>query len=347
MNGGGQQPNVVTVSVRGRATMPESAARRLENVAHVTYAARSCALTQAEAVALFAEADVVALTPKVAPPVDERLLAALPRLRGLALYATGYDFLDVELLRRYGVVLTHLPDYSTVSVAEHALGLLLSLSRRIHLGHDRSRGLVPPTTSLRGCELAERTVGVIGLGRIGRRFGRLARGVGMRVVATDPRPQRDEPEVEFLPLSDLLRVADAVCVMCPASDRGTPLLGADELAEMRTGTVLVNVSRSSLVDTRAAADGVRSGRLRGYAVDDVVCDPEADADLLTEGRVIQTGHSAWWSDEVLERGGAMWGESIRRLALGHPADVVEPVTALAGELSADGGNARDGEVRRG
>lgn len=346
MNGGGQQPNVITVSVRGRATMPESAARRLENVAHVTYAARSCALTQVEAAALFAEADVVAFTPKVAPPVDERLLAALPRLRGLALYATGHEFLDLAALRRHGVVLTNLPDYSTVSVAEHALGLLLSLSHRIHLGHDRCRGLVPPTTSLRGFELAERTVGIVGLGRIGRRFSHLARGVGMRVLATDPRTRQGDPEVPLLPLHDLLRSSEAVCVTCPANPRGT-VLGAGELAEMRDGAVLVNVSRASLVDTRAAADAVRSGRLRGYAVDGVVCDPEADADLLTEGRVIQTGHSAWWSDEVLERGGAMWGENIRRLALGHPADVVEPVAALAGELSADGGNARDGEVRRG
>lgn len=345
MNGVGQLPNVVVVSVRGRGTMPESAARRLENVANVTYAARSGPLTREDAADLLAGADVVAVTPKVTPPVDGRLLAALPRLRALALYATGYDFLDLEVLRRHGVVLTHLPSYSTVSVAEHALGLLLCLSRRIHLGHDRSRGLVPPTTSLRGFELAGRTVGIVGLGRIGRRFGRLARDVGMRVIATDPRAS-DGSGVELTSLPELLRGADAICITCPATHRGEPILGARELAEMRAGAVLVNVSRASLVDTRAVTHAVRSRWLRGYAVDDVVCDLEADADLLTEGRIVQSGHSAWWSDEVLERGGAMWGENIRRLALGFPADVVEPADALAG-LAAGAGDRSDDEVRDG
>lgn len=344
MNGVERLPNVVVVSVQGRGTLPTPAARRLERIANVTYATRSGTLAPADAAGLFADADVVAVTPKVAPPVNEGLLAELPRLRGLALYATGYDFLDVELLRRHGVVLTHLRGYCTVSVAEHALGLLLSLSRRIHLAHDRSRGLVPPTTSLRGFELAERTVGVIGWGRIGRRFGQLARAVGMRVLATDPCPRRGEPDVEMLPLPEVLRAADAVCVTCPATYGGHPMVGAGELAEMPAGAVLVNVSRPSLVDTGAVRRAVRSGRLRGYAVDDVVCDPVADADLLTEGRIIQSGHCAWWSDEALDRGSAMWAENIRRLALGIPDSVVEPAAAPAC-VPAQVGVPGDGEVR--
>lgn len=319
-----RRPKVVVVSVQGRGTLPATDAARLDSVADVTYVSRACPLTRSEAITVFAEAEVIAFTPKVAPPIDETLLAALPRLRGIALYATGYDFLDTELLARHGVVLTHLATYSATSVAEHALGLLLTLSRRIHLGNDRSRGYVHAATSLRGFELAGRTLGVVGLGRIGSRVAELAQALGMRVVAADPRERTGQLSgVRTLELGALLEQADAVCVLCSARYAGEAIISGPELAAMRPGAVLVNASRASLVDTDAVAEAVRAGRLRGYGVDDVVFDPQLHGDLLTEGRVVQTGHSAWWSDEVLERGGAMWGESIRRLALDRPVGVVQ------------------------
>lgn len=234
-------PKVVAVSRQGRATIAAFDADRLERVADVTYISQDRPLTRSAAAGLFAEADIVALTPKVAPSVDEKLLRALPRLRGIALYATGYDFLDVGLLDRYGVVLTHLPDYSTTSVAEHALGLLLTLSRRIHLANDRSRGVVDPETSLRGFELAGRTLGVVGLGRIGARFAHLGQALGMRLVGTDPRARLlPVAGVTSLPFKELLQRADAVCVLCSAPYGGTAIIGPTELAAMRPGSVLVN-----------------------------------------------------------------------------------------------------------
>lgn len=328
----GKRTRVVVASVQGRATLAASSAAELEAIADVRYVATRHALSGAEAATVFAGAEVVAFTPKVAPRMDEALLAVLPRLSGVAVYATGYDFLDVELLDRYGITLTYLPDYSTTSVAEHTLGMLLALSRRIHLGNDRSRGLVPAETSLRGFELAGRTLGIVGFGRIGRAFGRLATALDMRILAVDPRGGRVGTEgVRLVPFGDVLREADAVAVMCPAGRDREPVLGPAEIAQLRTGAVLVNASRARLVDTDAVAAAIRAGRVRGYAVDDVVFDWRQHADLLTEGRVVQTGHSAWWSDEVLERGGAMWGEHIRRLVLGSPIDVVSAPSCRRGD----------------
>jgi phosphoglycerate dehydrogenase-like enzyme len=169
--------------------------------------------------------------------------------------------------------------------------------------------------SLRGTELAGRTLGVVGLGRIGGHVARLGAGIGMHVVGSDPRPAAPGaggggPLVERTSLEDLLRRSDAVCV-CAARTFGAPaLLGPRELAVMRPGAWLVNASRAALVDTPAAVAALRSGSLRGYAVDDTVLDPLVDGDLLAEGRVLQTGHSAWWRDEVLERGARMWGRAI-------------------------------------
>jgi phosphoglycerate dehydrogenase-like enzyme len=119
----------------------------------------------------------------------------------------------------------NLADWCIASVAEHALGLLLTLAHRIHLAHDRFRGLAPPTTSLRGFELTGRTLGVVGLGRIGSRVAASGRALGVRVIATDPR-LRPAGGVPPRSLPDLLRAADAVTLHVPATFQAAPLIGA-------------------------------------------------------------------------------------------------------------------------
>ena len=316
---------VVVVSVAGRDTLAPEDAEGLERLADVRFIARGAPMTHEDAVAELGGADVVAVTPKVSPVLTPELLDALPRLRGIALYATGYDFIDVGMLRERGVRLSVLPDYSTRSVAEHTMGLMLAVSRRVHLGHDRSRGLVPPTTSLRGFELGGRTLGVIGCGRIGGHVARLAQAFGMHVLVHDVAP-RPLPGVEQVDREQLLARSDVVTLHCPMAFGAPPMIGAPELAAMRRGSVLVNASRSALVDAGAVVDAVRSGHLRGYAVDDEVYSGPAVADLLDEGRVVQTGHSAWWSDEVLERGRRMWARHLEALVRGEALDEITEAT---------------------
>ncbi len=313
------RPRVTLVSVTGRAGLPAGPLARLEADCDLSVIARGeqPALTRGEATGLLAGADLVALTPKVTPVIDDDLLGALPRLRAVALHATGTDLYDLSTFQRHQVGLTVLPEYCTASVAEHALGLLLTLSRRIHLAHDKSRGLVPAGTSVRGFELSGRTLGMIGFGRIGSRIAMLGQAFGMRVLATDPRGVA-APGVEEVTMTELLRRSDAVVVACARQQADPPVLGPAELDLMPTGSVLVAISRAAAVDTRGVVDRIRSGRLRGYAVDDVVIDPSLDGDLLTEGRVVQTGHCAWWSDEVLRRGAEQWLASVQALVSGGP-----------------------------
>jgi lactate dehydrogenase-like 2-hydroxyacid dehydrogenase len=318
----------VVVSVQGEKTLPPEAVDRLEQVAEVTFVARDDRLSRSEASFAFRDAEVVAVTPKVAPVFDATLLDALPALRGIALYATGYDFLDLDLLAQYEVQLSVLPEYSTESVAEHAIGMLLSVAGRIHLANDRSRGQVPATTSLRGFELRGRTLGIIGCGRIGSRVAQLAQAFGMQVVAhdIDPKPVAGVAHVER---GELLATSDAVTLHCPMVFGAAPMIDAEALATMQRGAVLINPSRAALVDDAAVVASIRRGHLRGYAVDDTVFTDLGVGDLLREGRLLQTGHSAWWSDEVLDRGDRMWGEHIRALVAGAPLDLVG-----AGERSA-------------
>ncbi len=311
------RPTLTVVSVQGPAGLPAGGLAHLQGVADVRVVARGDLppLSHEEALEVLDGADVAALTPRVTPVVDDALLDALPRLSGIALHATGTDLYDLDLLTRRRVALAMLPEYSTVSVAEHAMAMLLSLSRRVHLANDRSRGLVPATVSLRGFELSGRTLGVVGLGRIGTHIAGLARAFGMTVIAHDPAP-RAVGDVPLVSLEQLLASSDVVVLACSRRWDDPPLLGAAELASMRAGAVLVVVSRAAAADSAAVCDAVRSGHLRGYAVDDVVVDPGRDGDLVAQGRVVQTGHSAWWSDEVLERGAHQWVDSMVGLLTG-------------------------------
>jgi phosphoglycerate dehydrogenase-like enzyme len=314
------RPQVVVASIQGRDSLPDDLASDLEAVADVTFHACPDRMTPDEAVARFVDADVVALTPKVSPRLTADLIARLPRLRGLVLHATGFDFVDTVALERRGVLLSTLPDYSTRAVAEQTLGCMLALSSRLHLGNDRSRGRVPPDASLRGFELAGRTLGIVGCGRIGSKVAALAQAIGMRTLSYDIDPT-PVPGVTYVDRPTLYAASDVVSLHCPLPFEGGAIVTAEQIDLMPSGSVLVNSSRCRLVDDDAVIAAIRRGHLRGYAVDDEHLTGDHVDDLLTEGRILQTGHSAWWTDETLARGARMWAAAIRATATGTPRDV--------------------------
>lgn len=339
------RPSIVVFSRGGRASIDSGLMAEIERRAHVTILQRDGAPGRAEAVELLAEADLLGSTNICLPTVDADLLDGLPRLRGIVLYATGYDHLDVGLLRSREVGLSVVSGYATTAVAEHCLALLFALATRLHLAHDRGRGLSPADVSLRGLELAGKTLGVIGIGRIGSQVARLGASIGMTVLGTDIDPvavaRGWKSGVRMGGLDWLLDHSDAVAVCASRTFGAPPLIGRRQLERLDSGALLVNVGRSALVDTSAAVAAIRAGRLRGYAVDDAVVDPANDADLLREGRVVQTGHSAWWRDEVLDRGARMWAERLLAAVDGAPIDVVtwpgesaEPSVATAAKACA-------------
>ena len=320
------RPNVVVLSRRGRASLHPEQWAAVDAVADVLVIQRDGPPGPDEAAVLLAEADLLGTTNLCLPRLDAELLSRLPRLRGVVLYATGYDLLDVPLLEQAGVGLSVLPEYATRSVAEHGLALLLGLATRLHLAHDRSRGMTTAGVSLRGVELGGRTLGVVGVGRIGLQTAELARGVGMRVIGCDvdasARSRATGHGIQVLDLDELLHRSDAVAVCASTTYGGSAILRQREIGLLRSHALLVNTARASLVDTRAVTSALRAGRLGGYGVDDTVLNPAVDGDLLEQGRVLQTGHSAWWRDEAMARGARMWGERLLAAAVGHPLDAV-------------------------
>lgn len=329
--------NLVVLSRRGRDSVDAGCWERIGRSADITVVQRDHAPDPRDAIRLLAGADLIGSTNLCLPLVDADLLDRLPRLRGIVLYASGYDHLDVDLLRARGVGLSVLPAYATNAVAEHSMAMLLALAGRLQLAHDRSRGTAPADVSLRGVELFGRTLGVVGVGRIGTRVAELAGAFGMRVIGTDIDPSAvASAALRGTPMGGLpwlLSLSDAVAVCASHRFGAPPVLGGEELAELRQGALVTNVSRAALVDTAAAVVAVRNGWLRGYAVDDIVLDPAVDGDLLDEGRVLQTGHSAWWKDEVLDRGSRMWGERLVAAVEGRPLDTVTwPGVVVTGEV---------------
>jgi phosphoglycerate dehydrogenase-like enzyme len=300
--------------------------RRLERVADMRYHALEHAPSRAEAATLLADVDVLAATNACLPTLDVALLDVLSELRAVVLYATGYDHVDVDLLTSRGVGLCVLPDYATNAVAEHAIAMLLSMATRLHLAHDRSRGVAPIDVSLRGVELAGRTMGVVGVGRIGTRVAQLGEALGMRVIGYDhavDAVQTARGRGLFMTTRDtVLATADALMICASHGFGAPPAIGPAELATVRAHAFVVNAARADLVDTRATIAAIRQGLLRGYAVDDVVVDSVEDGDLLAQGRVLQTAHSAWWRDEVLDRGRRMWARHLLAAIEDAPLDAV-------------------------
>lgn len=321
-------PRVIVLSRAGQQGVSDDLRRQLDEAAEVRFVVCRHSPDPNAAAALLEGAQVLAATNISLPVLTDALLDRCPGLRHVVVYATGHEHVDAELLARRGVTLSVLPHYATNAVAEHALAMLLALTCRVHLANDRSRGLTSTDVSLRGVELTQRVAGVIGVGRIGSRLVELLRGLGVAVVGHDTDPAAVatavEVGVEMVPLATLLRVSDLVAVTASTFAGQPAILGRREIGQLPRGAFVVNVGRALLVDTDAMVTAVRLGLIRGYGVDDIVLDAAEHADLLSQGRILQTAHSAWWKDEALARGSMMFGEAILAAVQGRPVDVVPP-----------------------
>jgi glyoxylate reductase len=249
-------------------------------------------------------ADVLAIAPGasalVADPsvtVDAELLDACgPALRIVANFAVGYDNVDLEACRERGIVVTNTPDVLTEATAELALALTLAAARRMSdaerdLRAGRWRGWDPRTYL--GIEIRGATVGVVGMGRIGRRYAGLARGLGAEIAYAGPHAKPEaasELGARRLEFEELLQAADVVSLHAPATPRTRGLIGARELELIGPRGVLVNTSRGPLVDSEALAAALVSGALGAAGLDVYENEPEISPRLLGAPRCVLLPH---------------------------------------------------------
>ena len=291
------------------------------------------------------------------------LMNRAPHLKLIARAGIGVDTIDVHAATRRGVAVMNAPGANTVSAGEHALGLLLALVRHIPSAADAMRRGDWDRKRFEGTELRGKTIGVVGLGRIGGHVAQLARAFGMTVVGHDPyvTPERaGELQVRMLPLEPLLQVADVVTLHVALTDQTRHLINAQRLALMKPTAVLLNTARGELVDEAALVEAVTLKRIAGAAIDVFAQEPlPADAPLRKLDRVILTPHLAASTAEAQERVGVEIGTAVRDALLhgdfstavnvpGITADVLRrlgPLLDLARRLGRLAVALADGPVR--
>jgi len=254
--------------------------------------------------------------------LGRRILSQLPGLRLIAVWATGYDYVDVAAANDQGIVVTNVPAYAGRAVAELTIGLVLALARHI-VPADRSvRDGFFSWRSFEGTELAGKVLGVVGVGDIGREVARLGACLGMEVLGHARRVSAERATqlgVELLPLHELLQRSDVVSLHVPLTTETHHLLGREELVTMRPGAFLVNTARAGVVDESALVEALRTGRLGGAALDDH--DHPAPA-LAALPNVLLTPHIGFCTAEALVRKGDVCVGNVAAFLAGKPRNVV-------------------------
>jgi D-3-phosphoglycerate dehydrogenase len=250
------------------------------------------------------EAELLRLMPGVVgwlagvEPVSQRVIAEARELRAISRNGTGVDNLPLTALAARGVAVRTAGGANALGVAELAIGLMFAALRHIPFTDAGVKAGEWPRRL--GREIRGRTVGVVGMGAVGRETARLAALVGAKILACDPaRPAAKA--VEWVDPADLFQQSEIVTLHCPAPPGGQPMIGADEFAEFRRRAVLVNTARASLVDEAALLEALQSGRLDAYATDVFAEEPPRDLRLVGHDRVIAVSHIGGFTEESVER----------------------------------------------
>ena len=278
--------------------------------------------------------------------VDVTVLDACPNLQLIATRSTGFDHIDVAECRRRGIAVANVPTYGANTVAEHTFALILALSRNVHRAWMRTQKRDFSIEGLQGIDLRDRTLGVVGTGNIGLHVVKIARGFGMRVIASDLRPQPLIAEVlgfEYVALERLFAEADIVTLHAPLMASTEKMINRQSLSQFRRGALLINTSRGGLIDTQALLWALDEGILGGAGLD--VLEGEqllsedqrmlmAGADegrlrllfesqmLLERENVVVTPHMAFDSVEAVQRIADTTATNIASFLTGDPINLV-------------------------
>ena len=248
-------------------------------------------LTRDEFLAGLAECDAVVVRSQM--KVDAEAIRAGSRLRVIGRAGVGLDNIDVDAAQAAGITVVNAPDSTTTAVAELTIGLMFALARRVAVGDASLRRGEWQRSELVGMELSGRTLGILGLGRIGLAVADRANALGMYCVGNDPYVSEEVAAaraVRVVAMDELLAQADVVTLHVPLTGATRGMLGAAQLARMKRGALLVNVARGGVVDEAALARALRDGRLGGAAIDVFEHEPPTDSPLLEAPNTLLTPH---------------------------------------------------------
>lgn len=281
----------------------------------------------ASVIACIGDAQVVVVNKT---PIGRAVMDACPGVKCFCILATGYNIIDVNYAHTRGIPVCNVPAYGTDAVAQFTIALLLEICSQVAL-HDRTVHEGKWQNSPQWCywecplvELAGKTLGIIGFGRIGRQVGRIARAMGMRVLAYSPSECAEGREIgTYVDLPQLLAQSDVVSLHCPQFPETEGIINRETIARMKDGAILLNASRGGLVVEQDLADALERGKLSAAGVDVVSEEPiRADNPLLRAPNCIITPHIAWAARECRQRIIDTTADNIRAFLAGAPINVV-------------------------
>ena len=299
----------------------------LGKLGELTVYDRTSLTDEAEAIARIGDAEIV-FTNKT--PITRKVLDACPGIRFISLLATGYNCVDYAYAREKGIPVANVPTYGTASVGQFAIALLLEICH--HIGHhDASVHAGNWERCADWCywdypliELAGKTMGIIGFGRIGQTTGRIARAMGMEVLAYDSHPSDAGRAIaEYVDLDALLARSDVVALHCPLFPETEGIINRETIAKMKDGAILLNNSRGPLVVEQDLADALNAGKLAAAGLDVVSTEPiRGDNPLLNAKNCIITPHISWAPKESRQRIMDCAVSNVKAFLAGSPVNVV-------------------------
>jgi D-lactate dehydrogenase len=298
----------------------------------------------------YADEEVEILSLFVGSNVGAKEMDRFPNLKGIATRSTGFDHIDLEEAKKRGITVSNVPTYGENTIAEFAFALILSLSRKIYNSYDRLlKDGSYNAVGLRGFDLKGKKIGVVGTGHIGRYAIKMAKGFGMEVVAFDVHEDKEFAEemgFMYVTLDDLLAQSDIVTLHVPYNPHTHHLINMDNISKMKRGMYLINTARGPVVETAALVRGLEEGIIAGAGLDVLEeeelmkdgtgillednPDPKrlqivlANKYLVDHPRVVVTPHSAYSTQEAVERILDTTVENIKGIASGDPVNVVNP-----------------------
>lgn len=264
-------------------------------------------------------------------PLTKETFAACPSLRFVGVLATGYNVVDVEAAKEKGVLVANIPSYGTAAVAQFAIALLLELCH--HIGeHSDCVKRGEWSNNKDWCfwnhplvELAGKTMGIIGFGRIGQDTGKIAQALGMKVYAYDQyqNPALESETCKYVDLDTLFAEADVISLHCPLFPSTEGMINKENIAKMKDGVMIINNSRGPLIVEEDLRDALNSGKVAGAAVDVVSTEPiHMDNPLLEAKNILITPHISWAPKESRQRLMDIAVENLQRFIDGKPQNIV-------------------------
>ncbi|MCM1982572.1 2-hydroxyacid dehydrogenase [Lyngbya confervoides] len=254
----------------------------------------------------------------------------------LALRSAGFNHVDLNTAKDLGIAVVRVPAYSPYAVAEHAVGLILMLNRKLYRSYNRVRDDNFALQGLLGFDLHRKTVGVIGTGQIGQCFAQIMQGFGCRVIAYDvhPNPSCVKQGIDYLDLLDVMGQSDILSLHCPLVPTTYHLINEDTLQALKPGAMLINTSRGALVDTKAVITGIKSGQIGYFGTDvyeeeenlffedlsDHIIQDDTFQLLQSFPNVVITAHQAFFTQEALATIAQTTLANIRKIEQGYPCE---------------------------